>query len=341
MACSSIHRRDLLRGMAGLGLLGAAGLGPSVREAAAQQQKVSLRLDFLPSGEYCGYYAAKETGAWARNGLDVEIKAGTGSLESCKLVAIGREDVAISDASTMMKSRLDGMPLKMVGTHLARHPVSLFAKTSKGIRGPKDLPGKSVAMAAVGSPRSLLPTFLKVNGVDPTKMETAFMAPGALLAAFLEDKVDSFVSYLVPWKALLESRGFEEGKNLVILRWMDHGFQNLAGAGFIVSEETLAKRRDLVARFVPPIYQGVRQALERQAEAVGFVHKYYPERDRQVDLKICALSLDLQLSEEAKRNKLGWLSREKWEWTQNVWYEVGEIKKKLPVEEYFTNDFLA
>jgi NitT/TauT family transport system substrate-binding protein len=205
--------------------------------AGGSNQQVSLRLDFLPSGEYCGYYSAKEAGLWAKNGLDVEIRSGTGSLESCKLVALGREDFAIADASTMMKSRIDGMPLKMIGTHLARPPISIFAKASKEIKSPKDLAGKSVAMASVSAGRSLLPPFVKLNGVDPAKVELSFMAPGALMAAFLEDKVDALVSYLVPWKALLESRGFDEGKNLVILRWMDYGFHNLAGAGFIVSEE--------------------------------------------------------------------------------------------------------
>jgi NitT/TauT family transport system substrate-binding protein len=233
------------------------------------------------------------------------------------------------------------MPLKMIGTHLARHPISLFAKASTGIKSPKDLAGKSVAMAPVGSPRSLLPPFLKLNGMDPAKVEMSFMAPGGLLAAFLEDKVDALVSYLVPFKALLASRGFDEGKNLVIFRWMDYGFEKLAGAGFIVSEETLAKRRDVVARFVPPLYEGVRQAMAQPTEAVGHVLKHFPERNRQVDLKICETSLDLQLSDEAKKNKLGWLAREKWEWTQNVWFDLGEIKKKLPVDEYFTNDFLV
>jgi len=333
-------RRDFLRGLGGAGAAAAGSAFPSVR-VGAQGKKVSLRLDFLPSGEYCGYYMAKESALWTKNGLDVDIRAGTGSLESCKLVALGREDFAIADASTMMKGRIDGMPLKMVGTHLARHPISLFAKASTGIKSPKDLVGKSVAMAAVGSPRSLLPPFLKMNGVDPAKVEMSFMAPGALLAAFLEDKADALVSYIVPWKALLASRGFDDGKNLVIFRWMDYGFEKLAGAGFIVSEETLAKRRDVVAGFVPPLYEGVRQALARPTEAVGHVLKYFPERNREVDLNICETALDLQLSDEAKMNKLGWLSREKWEWTQNVWYDLGEIKKKLPVDEYFTNEFLV
>jgi len=89
-----VTRREVLQGLGSLGVLGLAGLGRP-REAAAQAQKVSLRLDFLPSGEYCGYYMAKEAGLWARNGLDVEIRAGTGSLESCKLVALGREDFAM------------------------------------------------------------------------------------------------------------------------------------------------------------------------------------------------------------------------------------------------------
>ena len=75
---SELNRRELLQGIGAVGLLGVAGLLRPGSEAAAQQQ-VSLRLDFLPSGEYCGYYTAKERGYWARNGLDVEIKAGTGS----------------------------------------------------------------------------------------------------------------------------------------------------------------------------------------------------------------------------------------------------------------------
>ena len=82
-----MHRRDFLRGLGGAGVVGTAGLGFPAVPAGAQSQKILLRLDFLPSGEYCGYYSAKEAGLWARNGLDVEIRAGTGSLESCKLVS--------------------------------------------------------------------------------------------------------------------------------------------------------------------------------------------------------------------------------------------------------------
>ena len=77
-----MRRRDFLRGLGNAGIIGALGLAfPAVR-SRAQGQKVSLRLDFLPSGEYCAYYSAKEAGLWAKNGLDVEIWSGTGSPEA-------------------------------------------------------------------------------------------------------------------------------------------------------------------------------------------------------------------------------------------------------------------
>jgi hypothetical protein len=69
------------------------------------------------------------------------------------------------------------------------------------------------------------------------------------------------------------SRGFDEGKNLVIFRWMDYGFQKLAGAGFIVS----ARRRWLSAVTCGAVRSadlpGRPPAVERPADAVGHLLK--------------------------------------------------------------------
>jgi NitT/TauT family transport system substrate-binding protein len=47
---------------------------PSAGSASAPTKKLSLTLDWVPEPEFGGFYAARETGAFGRHGLDVDIK---------------------------------------------------------------------------------------------------------------------------------------------------------------------------------------------------------------------------------------------------------------------------
>src|SRR5450755_424995 len=54
--------------------------------------KVKLALNWVPEPEFGGFYAAREGGAYLRQGLDVDIMGGGAGVPVLQMVATGRAD---------------------------------------------------------------------------------------------------------------------------------------------------------------------------------------------------------------------------------------------------------
>src|ERR1700730_14931026 len=78
----------------------------------ARAERLAVRLDFLPVGFHAAMHLAKEKGWFAREGLDVEIQDGNGSLNTIQLVASGQADVGQVQLGVMAIAREKGLPIK-------------------------------------------------------------------------------------------------------------------------------------------------------------------------------------------------------------------------------------
>src|SRR5262249_59983689 len=67
-----------------------AGLG--TEDASRTGTRVSLALNWVPEPEFGGFYAARETGAYRRQGFDVDIRGGGAGVPVVQMVATGRAD---------------------------------------------------------------------------------------------------------------------------------------------------------------------------------------------------------------------------------------------------------
>src|SRR5690606_9708795 len=73
--------------------------------AAMAQEKVTVRLDFSPLGFHAGMHLAQEKGWFKREGLDVTIQDGSGSLNTIQLVAAGQADVGQVQLGLLVPAR--------------------------------------------------------------------------------------------------------------------------------------------------------------------------------------------------------------------------------------------
>ena len=338
-----ISRRDFFKFFGLLGVIVGAGIDPVMlrkpAEAAMPSDQVIFRMTWFPLGKESPFWITKEKGFWSKNGIDVVLRGGIGSSSNAQLLGAGQDDFAMLDASILIASRLAGIPVKMLGLHLAKLPIILISKKGKNILEPKDLMGKKV-ITGPGNEQFLFEAFLKLHRIDLSKVQHIVGGRDHALM-MLQDQADAATEVAPTILPTFKSLGFEEGKNLNIMRFSKFGFPKLLGFGVCTKESTITKKKDLVKRFVPPVYEGIRYAMEHPDETAEIFVKYYPEMDKQIVLEGLKISFESFDTTEAREHTLGWMSKEQWNWTQDLLFSIGQIKGKIPVEDCFTNEFLS
>src|SRR3954463_10013 len=76
-----------------------------VSPLALGAEKIRFALNWVPEPEFGGIYAAKESGTFAKNGLDVDIQPGGAGTPTWQLVATGKADFAVASADEVLIAR--------------------------------------------------------------------------------------------------------------------------------------------------------------------------------------------------------------------------------------------
>jgi NitT/TauT family transport system substrate-binding protein len=143
--------------------------------AHAESKKIRMGISALSAG-YTVAYIAKDTGLFAKNGLDVELILIDSGPTVHALIA-GDLSVAGVGASRIVASGLEGSGLRILAATNNRQPYKLIVPT--GITEPAQLKGKKVGVGAVGG---LDDTSMRLGhsrlGLDPNKDGKIVVAGG-------------------------------------------------------------------------------------------------------------------------------------------------------------------
>jgi NitT/TauT family transport system substrate-binding protein len=110
--------------------------GPSGTPAPA---KVRLTLDWKPEPEFGGFYAAKQSGAFAQNGLDVDIRSAGAGAPTWQLVANGQTDFATTAADQVLIARAAGADVVALFAVYQTSPQAVMAHKARGFTSLKDV----------------------------------------------------------------------------------------------------------------------------------------------------------------------------------------------------------
>ena len=81
-------------------------------------------------------------------------------------------------------------------------------------------------------------------------------------------------------------------------------------------------------------------AVKDPNAAVKAITKVDPTLDAKIGLEGLKLSFDYFYTPQAAQHGVGWMDQSQWEWTQDLLLATKVIQKKLPVDDYYTNDYL-
>ena len=248
----------------------------SVPSIALSKDKVHFQWSWLPTGFYCPISGGIEKGFYTDVDIDLSVSTGRGSGDAVKKVAGGGSPIGDGDISAVMSARSrENAPVKCL-MHIHDHsPHSLFVLKSSGIRGFKDLKGKTLATTPGNSHRNYFPIAARMAGLDPDTVKWTVVDSTTMPAMLVNKRVDGvpyFTSNISFIKPQVEARGDE----LVVIPFADYGF-DIYSYCIYARDDVIKKEKDMLRRFVAATQRSWLWASHHPEEACRAHTKQWPD----------------------------------------------------------------
>lgn len=311
----------------------AVALAMGVCATASAQTEVPFQLNWTAGGPNAGFAAAVAEGFYKQAGLNVKLTEGNGSGNTAQLVANGRAALAYADAVTVSQLIAKGAPMKVIATIYQSNPNEVTALKKTGIKSIKDLAGRKVGVPSGSSQTTMLPLFLKANGLKESDVNLINMPATGMVPALLQGQVDAILGSMDAYQIQLEA----QGADLTNFRFADHGVPTVSTSVF-ASDAYLKDHADVVKKFVAATLKGWSFAIDHPEKTVKDLKAVFPSVNEKLAAAELAAIKPLFCSGGAK--SLGKAEDASWSQTQKLLAEVKLLPAGQDPKTYYTHDFL-
>lgn len=312
---------------------------PTVEPTKAPMDKVTLRLSWRWKTEFAALVLTDDKGFFEEQNIDVELLEGKGSGDVVPLIAQKEDDFGYLNLTTVSIGISKGMPIKVVAGLMGKNPSGLAYFMDNPVKEPKDLEGKTIALAPGEAFAVLYPAFAAKWDIDTTKVKSVNLDPTVKNTSFLQGDIDVLPLYVNNELPVIRTK---TDKEIGVLLPADYGFNTIAN-GIITHQDTIDNNPDLVRRFVAAVIKGYQYALEHPEEAMEAVKARSEELASQPEdvlLEQVETTLSLIHSQATEGKPIGWMADEDWTRTLDLLYETGGIDNRPANEDVYTNDFV-
>lgn len=283
-------------------------LGGSFGAQAADD--VSLRLNWYLGGLHVPFYYGKELGLYEKEGINLTINEGRGSGNTTQVIAAGSDTFGLADSSSLISLAAKGAEIQSVMSLLNSTGFAVVSLAETGIRTPKDLEGKSVAVSPGDPLAQLLEAVAKANDVDISTINFVQVDPAAKVVSVLEKRVDALLGGADDQYFLIKYQGQEPHA----LRYSENG-ANIVGMTVLTQSDLIENNPDLVERFVRATQASWEAAMENPDAAVEAALKIKPDINQQSTLDQMKVDFEL-LHSASSPDRIGYGSEA--DWTQTI-----------------------
>jgi NitT/TauT family transport system substrate-binding protein len=255
----------------------AASAAPS---APAEMIPIRLQLQWFPQAQFAGYFAAKDLGFYAEEGLDVSILPGAVEIVPATVVAGGQAEFGISWVPRMLAPRESGADGVVIAQVFQRSPTLQVSFKDLNITDPAQMKGKKVGAWGFGN-ESELYAGLRKAGLDPANPEDVSIVQQQFdMVAFVAREIDTAQAMIYnEYAQVLETINPATGQlftedDLNVISWEEYGTSMLQDAIF-ASEAWLAQEgnEDTAVKFLKASFRGWIHCRDNPDECVDIVLK--------------------------------------------------------------------
>jgi len=296
---------------------------------------VSFRLNWYLGGLHVPFYFGKERGFYAAEGIDLTINEGRGSANTVQVVAAGSDTFGLADSSSVISTAAKGADVKSVMSLLNSTGFAVVSLAETGIRTPKDLEGKKLAVSAGDPLGQLFQALAAHNKRDVSKITMVQVDPAAKVVTVLEKRADGLLGGADDQFFLIKQRGLQPAA----LRFSENG-ANIVGMTIVAKNELIKTNPDLVRRFVRATIKSWEETKKNPGAAVDAALKVKPDLNRQSTLE--QLQVDIELLDSVNsKGRIGWGAQADWEQTLDLLKKYRDLKTSEPWTAFHTNEFVA
>ena len=240
--------------------------------AAAQTEKITLRLDWVPWGTHAPFHLAQSKGWFKDAGLDVEIEDGNGSVTTVQLVGNSKFDAGHASLAPMIIARDKGLAIKGIAVFVRKNDIALLVPRGGSIKSPADLAGKKLIYTAGSLEAPFLDAFLAAGKLKRDQVELVAVDAAAKVPTYLANRGDAVFSSAPFVLPIVAGPRASEG-----VMFGDYGL-NFPGFGLVASEEKIKARGPALRRFASVVAGAWTYILAgKQDEAVAAVIAARPQ----------------------------------------------------------------
>ncbi len=295
---------------------------------------VKFLLDWVPNTNHTGIFVAKVNGYFKEAGLDVDIIQ-PGEVYPEAAVASGTADFGISFQESVTLARANNVPIVSIAAVIQHNTSGFASPAALNVTSPAGFEGLRYGSFASAFEAPTLKALMKSSGSDFSKLkivETGFSDPLALIAAKQIDLAWIFYGW----------QGFQAQQqgiplNVVMMKdYLDY-IPDYYTPVVITSEDTIAKKPELVKAFMKALFRGYDFAIRNPEQAAGILLDQVPELDS-ATVKASQNWISQQYQAEATR----WGEQKESVWQNYTDWIVrqGILSSPISVQAAFTNQFL-
>ena len=329
-------------------LASAATLGALLNAANAQTvAKVGWCAKTVSSAA-APFASAEKMGWYKKAGVKVELVPLPGSTDCVKAVATKDVGYSLPSVEPLAIIRPQGVKAKIFYTAYQGNIYGIVVPADSKVQKFTDLKGKRIGVTSMASAGVIIARALAtINGMDPDKDITIVVAgeAGQTAALVNSGQLDALSQFDTQY-ALTENAGAK-------LRRLDEAnktIQHYPANGFVVLEDTLAKRRADMVALGKGYAMGEVYAFANPEAAIRILWEMYPQTKATGKDEATALQNDLITLKARMENwKLSAGGVTKWGENNISNYDAyvdflvknGVVKQKLPATDLVTNDLIA
>lgn len=250
---------------------GAAAAGFVPKKVFAQKKvAVKFNLSWLPEGANIYSYAAKSF--WAKEGLDVTIEKGTGSIAAAQGIAQGQYEFGIPAAPNIIQQAVKGLPLITLACVNYDTTMGIAVLPETSIKTPADLKGKKVGSTLTSGEYVFMPTFLKNNGLAMSDIQSIALDSKVREVALIEKQCDAISCYVASALPKIVAAGIQPR----VFLFSKYGLPFYAHS-LTTTAAYLAKEKGVCETMAQGLCEGVKFALLKPDETIELLFKEVPE----------------------------------------------------------------